>query len=79
MASRHFQCWKFITRETVIVKLPLHSLKAEELYFKKMDYCAQGNQVILEFTRKSKDPIQNITNEEIWRRAHLQKEDSIWR
>ena len=82
--SRFFNAWKFVTPEKVVVKLPFHSLKAEELIFNKMDYCIQGNQIILTFERKLKAPERNAYKDESRRNEsfgsqYSDKTDPIWR
>lgn len=79
MTSRFFQCWKFMTTEKVVVKLPFHSLKALDLTFNKMEHCAQGNQIILTFDRKPKELIQGYVRYEGLRTEHSDKTDPIWR
>ena len=49
--SKTFNAWKFVTQEKVIMKLPLYSLKPQELMLTKVNSCFQGNQIILEFSR----------------------------
>jgi hypothetical protein len=49
--SRTFNAWKFVTSEKVIINLPLHTLKPQELMLTKINTCIQGNQIILEFSR----------------------------
>ena len=77
--SRFFNAWKFVTPEKVVVKLPFHSLKAEELLFNKMDYCIAGNQIVLTFNRKplpQKMPKGPPLPCEV---EYQQKTDPIWR
>lgn len=49
--SKTFNAWKFVTQEKVIMKLPLYSLKPQELMLTKVNSCFQSNQIILEFSR----------------------------
>ena len=77
--SRFFNAWKFVTPEKVVVKLPFHSLKAEELIFNKMDYCIQGNQIVLTFNRKLKaSEIDNYKYEGL-RTQYSDPPDERWR
>ena len=77
--SRFFNAWKFVTPEKVVVKLPFHSLKPEELTFFKMDYCIPGNQIVLTFNRKPKVPEPNKSRYDQGGEEYSQKSDSVWR
>ena len=88
--SRVFNAWKFVTQDKVIVKLPLHSLKPQELMLTKVNSCLQGNQIILEFSRSPlhrdqyKGPeVNGIRHEtprnESSRTEYSDKSDPIWR
>ena len=77
--SRFFNAWKFVTPDKVVVKLPFHSLKAEELIFFKMDYCIQGNQIVLTFNRKPKVHLPSTPKHDQGGEEYSQKSDSVWR
>ena len=82
--SKTFNAWKFVTQEKVIMKLPLYSLKPQELMLTKVNSCFQSNQIILEFSRSPlhqeqyKDPWLTKNNEGT-RAEYSDKSDPIWR
>lgn len=87
--SKAFNAWKFVTPEKVIVKLPLYSLKPQELMLTKVNSCFQGNQIILEFSRSPLHSHQykdlgvsknnEATRNESLGTEHSDKSDPIWR
>ena len=83
--SRTFNAWKFITPDKVIIKLPLHTLKPQELMLTKVDTCIQGNQIILEFSRsplhqhQHKGPVFSKPSDEGLGAEYSDKSDPIWR
>lgn len=86
--SRTFNAWKFITPDKVIIKLPLHTLKPQELMLTKVDTCIQGTlgaQIILEFSRsplhqhQHKGPVFSKPSDEGLRTEYSDKSDPIWR
>jgi len=83
--SRIFNAWKFITPDKVIIKLPLHSLKPQDLMLTKVDTCIQGNQIILEFSRsplhqaQHKGSVFSKLSDEGLRTEYSHKSDPIWR
>jgi len=85
--SRTFSAWKFITPDKVIVKLPFYTLAPQSLIFNRIEHCPQGNQIILEFLRKSeahKAPEYSGIRHETPRNEspgaeYSDKSDPIWR
>lgn len=89
--SKTFSAWKFVSRESVIIKIPLYSLKPQELMLTKVSPCFQGNQIILEFSRSplhqdqykdlgiSKPRDVRETRNESPRTEYSDKSDPIWR
>lgn len=83
--SRTFNAWKFVSPEKVIIKLPLHSLKPQELMLTKVNSCFQGNQIILEFSRSPlhrpqyKAPGFSENRDEGTGAEYSDKSDPIWR
>lgn len=85
--SRTFNAWKYVTPDKLIVKLPLHSLRAQDYAFKQMDICHQGNQIVLLFdnvSKISKDSANKFSRYETpgnegTRAEYSDKSDPIWR
>jgi hypothetical protein len=80
--SRTFNAWKFVTPDKLIVKLPLHSLRAQDYAFKQMDICHQGNQIVLLFdnvSKISKDSVIDNYKYEGLRTQHSDPPDQRWR
>jgi len=87
--SKTFNAWKFVTQEKVIMKLPLYSLKPQELMLTKVNSCFQSNQIILEFSRSPlhqdqyKGPWLTKNNEATRNEGtgaeYSDKSDPIWR